>query len=530
MGSAADAISNLTGVKPTGESKAESTYKIPTDDDSPAASAMRNMLGIAKPSKDGSPTFADRFQPSTDAPLKPLQKSGFEWSKVADDALEETKKEAAAGVSDIGNLSNRGTMGPLDGLAATGKAAIAPLRILASPVTGGLASIGGHVMANAEHAAGSAIAPQIAIHDNPSQMYETAKGDVNTAMSAAGVKSPAVAAEAANTAAAAVPRSISELKAFASKGYEHPDLVGLEVKPEAIQNFGLKTELELSKKGLNDTSAPKVVTELRKAQNAPDGSTVTGQNIVSLRRSLGQIANDGGSEAKAAKTAIDHLDEWLPNIKNDHIVSGDPAAASEKLNQANADYTAAKHAELVDTKLLKAELRSASAHSGMGTTNQVRGRMADILINPKERRGFTQDELGQMEKIVYGTTGQNMLRGASNVLSGGGGVGSTLLGLMTGGTFPALGMALRRISNRLTVGQAQNLSEMIRTRPGLSNSVKKFEESAMAAKQAKDPRVRAGLVISARNLANNLSDAGIKISHSEILKGLESGDGSDNGE
>lgn len=68
MGSAADAIVNLTGVKPTGESKAESTYNIPTDDNSPAASAMRNMLGIAKPA-----SFDERFDAARDRPLEQMK-------------------------------------------------------------------------------------------------------------------------------------------------------------------------------------------------------------------------------------------------------------------------------------------------------------------------------------------------------------------------------------------------------------------------------------------------------------------------
>jgi hypothetical protein len=158
----------------------------------------------------------------------------------------------------------------------------------------------------------------------------------------------------------------------------------------------------------------------------------------------------------------------------------------------------------------------------MGVTNQVRGRMADILLNPKERRGFTDDELGQMEKIVYGTTGQNLLRGASNVLSGGGGVGSTLLGLMTGGTFPALGMALRGASNRITIGQAQKLSELIRSRPGLSMSAQKFEDAASAFNQGRTARTVAGVNLAARNLANNLNAAGLNIGAADLLKGLQS--------
>jgi hypothetical protein len=455
MGSAADALTDLTGVKPVAPRTQAQKLDVSPKDTGSAANALRSLYGIEQPT-----TFADRFAPAEERPLEPMAatrpdaaKQDFSWSRAVTDIPGEISKEAGAGVDDIKALSRRSEMGSIEGLGATGKAVIAPLRIAAAPITGTARSLIGHTMANLEHKAGEVIAPEIAAKDNSEKMYETAKSDVDTAMSALRAKSPAEVTAAAASKVASYPRSISELKAAASKAYEHPDLIGLEVKPEAVHNFALKSELELSKKGLNDKTAPKVVSVLREAQAAPEGSSVTGQNIVALRRSLGEIAGDGGSEAKAAKSAIDHLDEWLPNVRREHVINGDPAAAYSKLEQANADYSAAKHADLVDQKLLRAELRSASAHSGMGVTNQVRGRMADILINPKERRGFRDEELAQMEKIVYGTTGQNLLRGASNVLAGGGGVGSTLLGIMTGGTFPALGMALRGISNRITITQ-----------------------------------------------------------------------------
>jgi hypothetical protein len=525
MGSAADALSDLTGVKPKAPPTVSQKLNLTPDDTGSAANALRSLYGIDQPSatpqsSGESSTFADRFSPAEERPLE-KRGNGFEWSRAITDIPSEIANEAKSGVNDIAALSRRGEMGPIEGIAATGRAAIAPLKIVASPITGAARSLVGHTMANAEHGVGGIIAPDVAKRDNPEQMYQTAKGDVDTAMSALRAKSPSEVISAATAKVQAAPRSIAELKELAAKGYEHPDLVGLEVKPEAIQNFALKSELELTKKGLNDVTAPKVISVLRRAQEAPDGTTVTGQNIVSLRRSLGEIAGEGGSEAKAAKTAIDHLDEWMPNIKPDHVINGDPQAAFGRLEQANADYSAAKHAELVDQKLLRAELRSASAHSGMGVTNQVRGRMADILINPKERRGFSDEELAQMEKIVYGTTGQNLLRGASNVLSGGGGVGSTLLGIMTGGTFPALGMALRHVSNKITIGQAEKLSELIRSRSGLSASADKFEEAANAFKKGRSARTVAGINMAARNLSNNLQSAGLSLSVSDLLKGLD---------
>lgn len=52
----------------------------------------------------------------------------------------------------------------------------------AAPITGATRSLIGHPMAAAEHAVGTVIAPEIAAKDNPQQMYEQAKSDVDLAM------------------------------------------------------------------------------------------------------------------------------------------------------------------------------------------------------------------------------------------------------------------------------------------------------------------------------------------------------------
>jgi hypothetical protein len=528
MGSASDALEDLTGVKVKAAPTSSPAYNnVAPTDTNPAASALRDLLGdkIVAPAP---ATFAERFQPAADSPLEKhdapeaadhglserqkLSSVGKALSPITSypETYQRMNKEAreqiSSGVDQMLNpkesLIDPKAHGMSEVLTGAGKAALGTVGYVASPINAAYRSVVGQ--------------PVEDVTGIPREHTEFA-----AQLATPGLGLANVGKASAIKGAASEPRSIAELKAFASKGYEHPDLVGLEVKPEVLQNFALKSELELSKNGLNDTTAPKVVKALRDAQDVPgDAKVVTGQNIVSLRRTLGEIAGDGGSEAKAAKTAIDHLDEWMPNIKSDHVVNGDPAAAFGRLEQANADYSAAAHAELVDQKLLRAELRSASAHSGMGVTNQVRGRMADILINKKEQRGFTPEELAQMHKIVYGTTTQNMVRGAGNMLGGGGGVGSSILGMMTMGLTPGLGMALRYVGNRMTINQAQKLSEMIRSRPGLSSSVDKFEESAAAIGEGKTPKTMAGMALAARNLSNNLQSAGFNISPAELMRGL----------
>ena len=69
-------------------------------------------------------------------------------------------------------------------VADTGKGLLAVPQVAAAPFTGAARSLLGHPLATAEHVAGEIINPEVAYKDNPAEMYATAKGDVDTAMSA----------------------------------------------------------------------------------------------------------------------------------------------------------------------------------------------------------------------------------------------------------------------------------------------------------------------------------------------------------
>jgi hypothetical protein len=67
----------------------------------------------------------------------------------------------------------------------TGKALLTGASLPFRPAAGAAESLIGHPMASAEHAVGTVINPAVAAHDNPQAMYEQAKSDVDTALSAA---------------------------------------------------------------------------------------------------------------------------------------------------------------------------------------------------------------------------------------------------------------------------------------------------------------------------------------------------------
>lgn len=138
------------------------------------------------------PWAAFRIKPAENASKsqkeEPTKKRSL--ANAVTDIPGEIGSEAMGAVNDVAALKNRGEMGPVEGLLATGKAALAPIRMALSPITGTIRSVGGNLMTQGEHAVGTILAPDLAAKDNLDQMYETAKGDVDKAVSAVGSRGP----------------------------------------------------------------------------------------------------------------------------------------------------------------------------------------------------------------------------------------------------------------------------------------------------------------------------------------------------
>lgn len=457
-------------------------------------------------------TFNERFP----TPRQP------QLSDAITDIPSEIANAAGEAIANIKGVSNRSEKGPVEGLLATGKAVLGVPQLAMSPITGAVRSLIGHPMAQATQAIGGVIAPEIAAKQDPQQLYETAKGDVDLAMSAAGAR------KAASVPIKTVAPTIQELKAAAKADYQSPEVVGLEVGPTTIKDYANQAKSYLNNDGFDENVAPKTFGILSKLENIPSGATVTGQNFNSLRKMLGKAAGSiEPSEKAAASAAIERLDSFIPAIPKSEVIAGDVGAAAQTLERARGNYAAAKQSEKIDQKLVQAEVRAAAANSGMNVANTIRQRMADVALNPKQARGLLPEEVAQAQAISEGTKAQNAMRMAGNILGGGGGLGTAVVGaiggIATGGpgaALPIAGFALRAIGNKLTIRQAEKLSEAIRSRAPLASSTQKYNQAAAQLQQARTPQAIAGAVLAARNLSTNLRSAGFNISPTDLMNGL----------
>jgi len=325
-----------------------------------------------------------------------------------------------------------------------------------------------------------------------------------------------------------------------------PEITGTVLEPAARSGLATAIDTELARARVSDRSAETIrgiVAGFEKKTGAPSV-----EDIDALRKHISEMQpiKDGTGkvtnlpELRAAEIARKTLDDYLPTAPT---LFGDASKAAETLAETRANESAKFAAETINRKAFKAELQAARANSGQNVTNTMRNQISQILLDPAQRRGFSRAELMLMEDIVRGTKAENQVRGAGNILGGGGGVGMLhsgsvggILGGLVGGpagaaigaaTFPAIGYGLKKLGNAMTARNIDRLNEMVRADSPLGRKmgapVENWSNAAQAFGVSPTARNVARLSLASRNLSNNLRDVGINVSADDLTKAGSSG-------
>lgn len=309
------------------------------------------------------PWAAFRIKPAENASKsqkeEPTKKRSL--ANAVTDIPGEIGSEAMGAVNDVAALKNRGEMGPVEGLLATGKAALAPIRMALSPITGTIRSVGGNLMTQGEHAVGTILAPDLAAKDNLDQMYETAKGDVDKAVSAVGSRGPIPTA--APVVAATGPRQ--EIAAAADRLAATGNPVDV---PNAIASDSMVAQRSgqaLRNMPVIGDAIPKATAKLggqledAAANIASEYGGGSGQNVA---HSIGQtIGTAGERETAAARAAAAQSDQAvLASYENSirdatDAIAGTENNALQRARQAVGDMSPQDMGETIIARLRQGE-------------------------------------------------------------------------------------------------------------------------------------------------------------------------------
>ena len=296
------------------------------------------------------------------------------------------------------------------------------------------------------------------------------------------------------------------------RGYNSPAVQDLRLAPEAMGRLADNINADLLRNKIDPLNAPNVsrtINQLGSGARFEEPATQTntvlsgpGYHIADdvtqpapyqiadidlARQSLGDAPFE---ERRAAAIARSAIDNYLGNIPQSDVVSGNAAAANRALTDARGNVASLKRATDVSDALQRAENQAGSIASGHGFENATRQQLRPIL-NQKQGvskvpgfEDYTDDELAALKGSVNGSFLRNTIRDVGNQLGRGGGLGNISAGLGAGvtaheaGADPltsiglglsamAGGRALGGLANRMTAAEAERMAALLRSRSPL---------------------------------------------------------------
>lgn len=324
---------------------------------------------------------------------------------------------------------------------------------------------------------------------------------VGGALNAVGALPLPLANKATEALGRMVPKSVSvpppsteELRLLGNAAYKAVDEAGLTIKPDVLRDIheassGAVDEISRVPGHLPNARGTLDTIKEMELSSRPQRDEATGQFIagkpISLTDldNLRQTARTGGQnlsnrkEGEAARRIIDEIDNRISSLSQDDTIGAvNSEDALNKLSEARGYWSKFRKSELIDEKIVKAEDRSASTHSGGNINNATRQNLRQILDNKKTRNQFSKEEQGAIRSAVRGTVPQNILRGVGKFAHsiGGATLGSTVgsvAGSLLDGTVgagigaigvPAISYAAKHLADAGTARQVEKISELLR--------------------------------------------------------------------
>jgi hypothetical protein len=272
----------------------------------------------------------------------------------------------------------------------------------------------------------------------------------------------------ANRAARKAIPTEDQLKAISKAGYEAADAAGVIVKPQGAQRLATSLVGDLADWGYHPALQPRIKAVLDEAERLAQGN-VTFKGLDQFRRiAKSAAASNDPSEAAIGSRIVRRIEAYMTQLPPEDVLTGNAAKASAGMKQGQDYWARFRRSEMVDTAKLKAERRADSSGTGGNLDNTIRQNVRAILDSPKKSRGMTAAEKEMAEKVVRGTTGQNLLRQVGRLSPTTGGLSAMLnVGATMASPYAAIpgaiGLVAKGIADRSTTRNATKLLEMIRS-------------------------------------------------------------------
>lgn len=250
---------------------------------------------------------------------------------------------------------------------------------------------------------------------------------------------PGAVGGAKDLSLARVPTS-AELKAAGGEQLNAVREMPVRYNASALGTLADKIENELvNDHGIFPESSKQLYKTLDRMRAAPPGAIVEPANLMALRENIATLFTRPKEHQKGVGVAFGHLNDFIESPPTGAVLAGPAADVGAAYAKGRANYAAGLRGEELADIQRTADLSRSAANSGQNFDNSLRQRVKSLVLNDKAMRGFTPAEEAALEAVPVGTPGRNLLRGAGNVLGGGGGLGASTTAVMAGGLGHFLG-------------------------------------------------------------------------------------------
>lgn len=202
--------------------------------------------------------------------------------------------------------------------------------------------------------------------------------------------------------------STADIKAASTAAYKQAEQAGVVVGKGRIHQLGQEINQAVTDAGIDPTLHPRATAALNRVINSEGDLSFKRLDI--LRRVANTAARSmDDDENRIAHVILDHIDDFVENLRPGDVLSGDPEAAAKSIKQARSLWAKQARSDTIDTLLERAKNR-AEVVGGSGLENALRVEFRGLAQNEGRLKRFSAEEQDAIRKVARGTFTGNTMR------------------------------------------------------------------------------------------------------------------------
>lgn len=423
--------------------------------------AMSALSGLGKGTAQVSGDLASAFKGSVPFFESPTQRVGATLANALSNLVpnKNLKSATAAAINpnaeNFANVQNQ-LMGNFKPQTTAGQFTQTAAEFVPIGVAAGPGGLGRRVLESAASGLASEAGGQMA-KGTPFEGAARMAGALSTGAGANVIKNAKAVADAKKL----IP-SIEQIKNTSSSLYDAADQAGLIINGKKMRQESSNLQNVLANEGIDRNLHPAAFAAMNRILNTKGNVTLKGvETLRKIATSATTTANS--ADRRMARIIVDHVDDFINNLKSSDTMGVDPKAATQMLSSARDLWKKSAKAQTIEDMITKAKNNPEGA---LNFENAVKSQFTKLINNPRGMARFSPEEQAAITKVAKGEPIQNVQRligkmAPTNPLAIFGSVGTAFINPMAL-MAPAAGAIGKTASTMTAAKNARAASQLVR--------------------------------------------------------------------